>query len=324
MTQWQPPNDPGIEERDAPGWYGKLSTLGDFAQRRLAPDLLQACDTWLSGALASCAGQLGVRWLDVYLRAPVLRFAWAPGVLDEQWWFGLLMPSCDNVGRYFPLLVAHPRPRAPADRIALDHLELWYEHLARAALQTLHEHASVDVFESQLREAPPWPTPAASGAPSVIGTAAALHYRLGHAAPLSQWLHLLAAQELQARLAGCTLWWRSGDEDDTASFSVLQGLPDGPALAELLAPTHTAIALKLSWRGRARASICCCMKSSHSSGLAARDSVPAMMTSSIDPHQPSLHSRKASPSSSSTACRSVFGSTSSGTPSAAISRFFMG
>ena len=120
-------------------WYGKLSSLGDFAQRRMPAELFAAFDTWLSTAMRDGRELLGERWLDVYLTAPVLRFAWAPGVIDSRWWFGVLMPSCDSVGRYFPLVIAQPRARAPEDRIALDHLELWYEHLAHAALHTLSD-----------------------------------------------------------------------------------------------------------------------------------------------------------------------------------------
>ena len=142
---------------DTPGWYGKLSALGDFAGRRLPDAFRAACDPWLSQAMAGSRAQLGERWLDVYLTAPVLRFAWAPGVFDAHWWFGVMMPSCDNVGRYFPLLVAHPRPRAPVDRIALDHLDLWLEHLAGAAVQTLLEDASVEAFEPLCRTRRPGP-----------------------------------------------------------------------------------------------------------------------------------------------------------------------
>ncbi len=105
--------------RDPPGWYGKLAMLGDFAQRRLPEHAVRRCDTWLSRAMAAGREHLAANWLDVYLSAPVLRFAWAPGVLDELWWFGVVMPSCDQVGRYFPLLVAQSRTGAPADRIAL-------------------------------------------------------------------------------------------------------------------------------------------------------------------------------------------------------------
>ena len=101
----------GIE---APGWYGKLAVLGDFASRRLPQHFVEACDAWLARGVEASRAQLGARWLDVYLTGPIWRFAWAPGVVDAQGWFGVMMPSVDKVGRYFPLLVARPALALPA------------------------------------------------------------------------------------------------------------------------------------------------------------------------------------------------------------------
>jgi type VI secretion system protein ImpM len=225
-----------IARPDAPGWYGKLATLGDFAQRRLPPEWVRACDGWLSAALAGAREHLGPRWLDVYLKAPVLRFGWAPGVVDARWWFGLLMPSCDNVGRYFPLLIAQPRAHAPQDRIALDHLERWYEHLARAAVHTLSDQqGSVEALEAALGDAPQWPTAGRGSGLATQPRGAADQYRLGRAAPLAHWVQALAERELATRVAGCTVWWRvtpSGSED---TIDIVHGLPDGTTFAALLA-----------------------------------------------------------------------------------------
>jgi type VI secretion system protein ImpM len=220
--------------RDAPGWYGKLATLGDFAHRRLPPEFVQLGDAWLSRAMSASRLELGERWLDVYLTAPVMRFAWAPGVADTQWWFGLLMPSCDNVGRYFPLLIAYPRARPPLDRIALDHLEAWFDHLASAATHTLGERASIESFEEALSNAPPWPTPGAPAALAPSPAANGERYTLGRRATLNQWLHAMAIDDLHARFAGCSIWWRHGDDSHDAAASVVHGLPDPAGFAEML------------------------------------------------------------------------------------------
>jgi len=217
-------------------WYGKLSTLGDFAQRRMPAELFTAFDTWLSTAMRDGREQLGERWLDTYLTAPVLRFAWAPGVIDSRWWFGVLMPSCDSVGRYFPLVIAQPRARAPEDRIALDHLELWYEHLAHAALHTLSDDdgGSLDALESALHEAPPWPTPGRQATVASRETRHGDHLGLAPAATLNQWLHGMALRDLNRRLAGCTVGWRVTEDRIGDSVDILQGLPDGGDFAALL------------------------------------------------------------------------------------------
>jgi type VI secretion system protein ImpM len=217
-----------------PGWWGKLAWLGDFAHRRLDEAWLQRCDPWLSQALRGSREQLAERWLEVYLNAPVLRMAWAPGVVDGRWWFGLLMPSCDSVGRYFPLLIAQARERPPLDGIALDHLELWYTHLARAATDTLAEGASLESFEAALADAPPWPTPGQLAPVRATQADGVERFALARPAGPAQWLHGLAAHDLQARLAGCSVWWRSAEGGARDSISVVRGLPDSATLVELL------------------------------------------------------------------------------------------
>lgn len=222
------------DSREPPGWYGKLSMLGDFAQRRLPVEFVQRCDGWLSQTMASSRERLGANWLDVYLSAPVLRFGWAPGVLDAHWWFGVLMPSCDQVGRYFPLLVAQRRARAPVDRIALDHLELWFEHLTHAALQTLHERASLDAFEHALRDAPPWPTPGTTKSLTPRPAAGGKRFALGRAMSLNEAMQALATQELMARLQQASLWWRLAADRAEPTLSLIQGLPDAACFVSLL------------------------------------------------------------------------------------------
>jgi type VI secretion system protein ImpM len=223
-----------MAHQTTPGWFGKLSMLGDFASRRLDPAWTEACDRWLSASMQSSQQQLGHDWLQTYLSAPVWRFAWAPGVVDSHWWFGVLMPSCDNVGRYFPLVVAQPRPHAPVDRFSLDHLELWWSHVSRAAMQTLSEDARVESFEAELEQAPPWP--GAVHAPEVRAMAAPGRERLSvrSGATLEQFLHGLAATALQQRLDGCSLWWPLRGQQDAAACSVLTGLPPAESFSDLL------------------------------------------------------------------------------------------
>jgi type VI secretion system protein ImpM len=220
---------------EAPGWFGKLATLGDFAHRRLPPEFIRVGDDWLSRAMVESRQQLGERWLDVYLTAPVMRFAWAPGVADTQWWFGLLMASCDNVGRYFPLLIAHRREQPPLDRIALNHLEAWYDHLAMAATQTLSDRSSIETFEAALVDSPPWPTP---GQPMPL-TAAPLpggrYYSLRPRTRLDQWLDALAIDEVCSRFGGCSIWWHQGRGASASAATVVRGLPDPTAFAGMLA-----------------------------------------------------------------------------------------
>lgn len=222
------------ETKDQPGWYGKLSSLGDFAQRRLPPEWVQACDAWLSQCIATSAQQLGARWLETYLSAPLWRFAWSPGVIDRDWWFGVLMPSCDNVGRYFPLVVAQRRERPPVDRIGFDHLELWWQHVAQAAMHTLGEPSTVDSFETTLSEAPPWPGAGPLMVPQQRPAVGHERYAVARGASLGQLLHGMAVSELHGRINGASFWWPMGDVAREGSFSLTQGLPDPVGFADML------------------------------------------------------------------------------------------
>lgn len=222
-------------QSDVPGWFGKLSMLGDFASRRLSSDWIRPCDEWLSASMEASRARLGERWLPAYLAAPVWRFAWAPGIVDEQWWFGVLMPSCDNVGRYFPLVVTQARPQPPSDRFALDHLEWWWSHLARASLETLGNGAGLDAFEQALSDAPPWPTGTRPGWSRPLTASGRERYALVDGAALIDLAQDLAAEGLRRRLVGMSFWWPLHTERGGGSCTLATGLPTAAAFAELLA-----------------------------------------------------------------------------------------
>lgn len=88
-----------------PGWYGKLPALGDFASRRLPQEFIQPWDAWLQQALAQSQAMLGEAWLPAYLTCHIWRFILAKDCLDSHRWSGILVPSVDRVGRYFPLCI---------------------------------------------------------------------------------------------------------------------------------------------------------------------------------------------------------------------------
>ena len=80
---------------------------------------MDAWDAWLRECLTASREALGERWLDVYLTSPAWRFACAPGLLGPLASAGVLVPSVDRVGRYFPLTVLADGPDRTA---AIDRL----------------------------------------------------------------------------------------------------------------------------------------------------------------------------------------------------------
>lgn len=225
------------------GWYGKLPALGDFGHRRLPADFVSRCDDWLARGMQASRAQLGEPWLQTYLHAPLWRFAWAPGVVGPDWWMGVMMPSVDAVGRYFPLLLAQACTHAPATPGEQAALQQWYAHLAQAALSTLQAGGSVERLEALLATAPDW-LHDAGGSGSVTPTPARPERLIGrdrHMGPqsdgpssaLTHHLAQIAAASLLERVQGHSLWWWP-EHPDGGSLSLGPGLPAAEHFSELL------------------------------------------------------------------------------------------
>jgi len=90
------------------GLYGKLPAYGDFIFRNLNTSFISPWDEWLQHFISGSQEQMGDDWLDIYLTSPIWRFVLSPGVIDSNMWAGLLMPSVDRVGRYFPISLVKP------------------------------------------------------------------------------------------------------------------------------------------------------------------------------------------------------------------------
>ena len=126
------------------GVYGKLPAHGDFIQRNLPPDYINHWDEWLQHFIAGSREQMAESWLDIYLTSPIWRFVLSPGVIDSHCWAGIMMPSVDRVGRYFPLSIVR-RINAKANPLEfLARQTRWYEEIEELALDALQYETTVD------------------------------------------------------------------------------------------------------------------------------------------------------------------------------------
>lgn len=139
-----------------PGFYGKVPVLGDFVGRRLTPEFIRIWDQWLGGCLLKSREQLGDEWLNHYLTSPIWRFALAPGLCGEQGWLGVMIPSVDRVGRYFPLTLACPTGTGHVLAWSMIAGDDWLEGLEKLALSALGDAFNLEDFDRGLREHP-WP-----------------------------------------------------------------------------------------------------------------------------------------------------------------------
>ena len=128
--------------------------LGDFASRRLDQNFVDVWDGWLASGMLALRERAENTWLDGYLASPSWRFLLMPGVFDgaagAQAWAGVLMPSVDRVGRYFPLTIAQPLGAGPASVQEMSGLWQWLGQLDNLAADALHEDWSVDRLEDAL------------------------------------------------------------------------------------------------------------------------------------------------------------------------------
>ena len=88
------------------GFFGKVPTRGDFVQRALPASFIAPWDRWLQAGIAGSQEILGDDWLDIYLTSPVWRFALSAELAGDLAVAGVLIPSVDGVGRYFPFTLA--------------------------------------------------------------------------------------------------------------------------------------------------------------------------------------------------------------------------
>jgi type VI secretion system protein ImpM len=140
---------------EAPGWFGKMPALGDFASRRLPGDWIAGWDEWLQRELVRSRAELGDdAWLSLYLVAPVRRFWLAPGLLAGCAWLGVLMPSVDSVGRHFPFTLAVPLPSGHDDVVDALANSNWLDAADETARQVLDPAFDVGALEQSLLDMP--------------------------------------------------------------------------------------------------------------------------------------------------------------------------
>jgi type VI secretion system protein ImpM len=211
----------------AAAYYGKLPARADFISRRLPRATIEAWDGWLQAGLSRSQKALGAAWQDHYLTMPVWRFALPAGICGPATLAGVLVPSVDAVGRFFPLLIAQEMP-ATADPIGIaTDAAPWFDAAEGRALAALE--ANFDLAELDR------PLPAmVAGTSEFARDPAASH-------PVGAWIKLPALAALPmvlrqaADLGPCpALWWTSGGTAFQPGLAVTAGLVAPYGFAALL------------------------------------------------------------------------------------------
>jgi type VI secretion system protein ImpM len=144
---------PHLSRHDLPGWFGKLPGMGDFAQRRLSEQFRAVWDSWLQTGLFDLRGRRP-DWVERYLEGPIWFFVLGAQLVGPQPWLGVMLPSVDSAGRYFPLTLAtelSDQHGNPSQRSAA-WARQWWELSAQAALAALEHDLDANRFELALNQ----------------------------------------------------------------------------------------------------------------------------------------------------------------------------
>lgn len=226
-------------DHEPPGWHGKLPSLGDFASRRLPHEFIEVWDGWLAAGLAALK-MARSDWLEGYLASPIWRFVTfagaLPGPCGNQCWAGVLMPSVDRAGRYFPFTLVTALPQLPRTPEAFSALDRWLHQLDDLAADALQDDWTVPQLEAELARLRPLPpSPLATPRPSTVlpSQTPASTFALASAADVTALATEDALAIWQTAASGQAFWWCEPDADP-GRLVVTRGLPAGVAIGVLL------------------------------------------------------------------------------------------
>jgi len=222
------------------GFFGKLPSHGDFIERRVNESFRDVWDQWLQRCIAQSRQALGVQWLDFYLTSPMWRFFLSDGVAGAASFAGVLLPSVDRVGRYFPLTVVVELPTELSPLTFACAAEKWFAEVEQLCTDALRSQTfELAAFDASL-----------SDSASALRDADLQPAREGFRADAPQWrwaikssaeidgpMGIALMTAAQSALRPMTMWWTDGSEHVQPSALLTRGLPRAESFAALLAGT---------------------------------------------------------------------------------------
>jgi type VI secretion system protein ImpM len=221
-------------------FYGKLPAKGDFLSRNLPREFIDTWDDWLQGGMNASRQALGESWLETYLTSPLWRFVLPAGICGASAWCGVLMPSMDKVGRYFPMAVIKMLPPALSPICVAMQNDAWFDNVESILLAALdNESLDMDQFDQGVQAIPFSETDVAS-IENPLESGAGVRVPLDGSLGMAKALFAFAAPELQQRTVGLTAFWGNGSELVAPGMLLSNGLPAANMFSALLSGNWNA------------------------------------------------------------------------------------
>ena len=212
---------PALTQDPQPGFFGKLPARGDFVGRRLDQAFRTGFDEWLQKSIATSKRQLGGAWMPAYLNTPIWRFVLGPNLCGEVPSLGVMMPSVDRVGRYFPLVLAAQLPGCLSPGTVFHSARAWFEAAEQLILTTLDDSFDFEAFDADVL-AIGVPNYARAGDEARSG---ALRLDLHEQGDMSPTYARILDQVLMGNNVPFSLWWTQGSDRVRPSVLLSPGLP---------------------------------------------------------------------------------------------------
>jgi type VI secretion system protein ImpM len=207
------------------GLFGKLGAKRDFIALATPRSFLEAWELWVQASLSASRHQLGERWQQAFLTAPVWRFWLGAGICGSTV-AGAIMSSLDGMGRYYPLtLHAVAEAGAPILPPDLDAMDGWFGMAEGFLLSTLAKDISFDDIAAELEGlAIPQARSNVAHEAGIVSLGDGMAAMAMTGADFATTLSVLRADSPEV-YAAASFWWTAGGGDFPPLAMSCRGLP---------------------------------------------------------------------------------------------------